>query len=121
MSNESVRLITKAQLDEYKKLEEENAELIEKIEQLELRNEELEQQNAFECECNKEYVSTLEKNENLEKRLFEAEKVTKENAELKNLLKRCRPLIKRYDCGISAQLNEKLEVLTEIDEVLNGN
>ena len=40
-----------------------------------LRIEELEQQNAFECECNKEYADTIKRNEELEDRLKEAETV----------------------------------------------
>ena len=47
-------------------------ELTEKVGELEWSIEELEQQNAFECECNKEYADTLEKNEQLEKQLKEA-------------------------------------------------
>ncbi|MBQ9737952.1 MAG: hypothetical protein IJV75_00345 [Alphaproteobacteria bacterium] len=63
MSNESVRLITKAQLDEYKKLE-------------------------------------------------------TENEELKNLLKRCKPMVGFCDCLSPAEFDEKRNVLTKIDEVL---
>lgn len=45
--------------------------LTKKVEELEWRIEELEQQNAFECECNKEYADTLEKNEQLESEVNE--------------------------------------------------
>ena len=39
--------------------------------------------------------------------------------EARPVLKRCKNFIKRFDCGLSNQLNKKLELLTEIDEVLN--
>ncbi len=63
MSNEQCRLITKAQWDEYKKLE-------------------------------------------------------TENEELKNLLKRCKPMVALCDCITALEFEEKRNVLTKIDEVL---
>ena len=79
-------------------------ELTEKIEELELRKEELEQQNAFECECNKEYADTLKKNEQLEKKFDIAIKAL--------------DFYKKDVCGESYISRIATETLKEIDEVL---
>lgn len=39
------------------------SQLVKKVDELEWRTEELEQQNAFECECNQEYISRLKEAE----------------------------------------------------------
>lgn len=124
MSNESVRLITKAQLDEYKKLEEENAKLKKKLDDLRKGLIDSKTISMFfqkgwdsgtEVKC-KELISKCsrleDENFELDQKIHELKEVVEEcrkyiETEQKMLVK-CTPHYKK--------LME--ELLTEIDEVL---